>query len=230
MAWSDSETVEVRERADTTRPAVLFSDPDLKRRARNLRETLHLEFAELIRLDSAFLDSATFRSAAKDTGVVAFESRAPRILEVVPTPPFELGSEYTVSFDGRAIRDLAGNAFADSTTKLRFGIYASDSLGTLILHVTTPEPGQYLFTLYFTAKHEFLETRAVEAPGDVVFPNLPAGTYVMDVAYDMNRNSRYDAGSVIPLSFAEPFIMPPDTFAIRARWEQETSLAWPEHR
>ncbi len=230
VQWSDSEIVEIRQRADTTRPAILYSDPDLKRRARTLRKTLYLEFAEPVRLDSVFLDSITFKSTAKDTGFAIFESRLPRIVEVVPAPSFELGRDYTVTFDGRAIRDLAGNTFADSTTQLRFGIYSSDSLGTLILHVITPEPGQYLFTLYFAAKHEFLETRVAEAPGDVVFPDLPAGTYVIETAHDINRNSRCDVGSVIPLTYSEPFIMPPDTFAIRARWEQETSLSWPEHR
>lgn len=230
VQWSDSETVEIRQRADTTRPAILYSDPDLKRRARTLRKTLLLEFAEPVCLDSVFLDSIAFKSTAKDTGYVVFESRSLRGIEVTPAPAFELGKDYAVAFDGRAIRDLSGNSFADSTTQLRFGIYSPDSLGTLILHVATPEPGQYLFTLYFAAKHESLETRIAEAPGDVVFPSLPAGTYVIEAARDINRNSRCDVGTVIPLTYSEPFIMPPDTFTIRARWEQETSLTWPEYR
>jgi hypothetical protein len=135
-----------------------------------------------------------------------------------------------VHFDGRAIRDLAGNAYSDTLAELRFGIYSPDSLGSLRIHLDTDDHGQYLVDLFLAYKHEYVETDVGDAPGEIMFSRLPAGRYVMEVTSDANRNSKCDPGFARPWEFAEPFIIPLDTLTIRARWEQEITVTWPEHR
>ena len=230
VQWSDSEEVEIRARADTTRPVILRSDPDLEHKRRTLRETLRLEFAEPITLDSAYLDSLYYWSTDEDSGSVQLRALAPRVVDVVPTPSFTAGKNYILTFDGRAIRDLSGNSFADSTTELRFGFYSPDSLGSLRLDFTSDVSGQHLFDLFGAKEHESVERLVANAPGEIVFSNLPPGKYVIEIARDANLDSIFNPGTVTPWQFSEPFIMPPDTFSIRARWEQEMSITWPESR
>ena len=230
VAWSDSEQVEVRSRADTSRPVIARSFPELKRKSRTVPDVLRLEFSEpVLVIDTVAADTIFYSSVERDSGAIAVESKGPRIVDMVPSPGFAEGRSYFIKFDGRLFRDLGGNALADSSIELRFGVLAPDSMGSLRVKLERAPAGQYLMNVFVVKDHVPFDTVVSNPELEFTIAELPAGKYVIEVIRDANNNLGFDYGSVSPLQFSEPFILPPDTFSIRARWEQEVTIAWPEN-
>lgn len=224
--WADTESLEVRDRADTTRPKILSSDPPIKGRARNVLPDLTLEYAEPVVLDSTGLADAYLIDPDRDSVTVRFQQQTPRIVHVIPDSAFIPGN-YSLTLNGAAIRDMSGNDFGDSTMELRFGFYTLDSLGSLRIKFSASSH-RYVLDLFAVKGHERIETRVITAPTDVVYADLPAGKYTLEIIRDINSDSSYTFGRMAPWQFSEPYIVPPDTISIRAKWEQEISVTWPE--
>ena len=83
-SWADTQALEIRARADTTRPKILYSNPPVRGRARTVLPDLTLEFAEPVVLDSAGLADAYIVSPSRDSIAIAIHQRASRIVQVLP--------------------------------------------------------------------------------------------------------------------------------------------------
>jgi hypothetical protein len=147
---------------------------------------------------------------------------------VTATPDTAFGpGSYSLWLNGAAIRDLSDNALGDSAVDLRFGFYAPDSLGSLRIKFAGGS-GNYLFSLFEVKGHALVDRTMAASSGDVRFGNLVPGRYTLEIVQDVNADSTYTYGRMKPWQFSEPYIVPADTISIRARWEQEVNLTWPE--
>ena len=225
--WEDRDSVEIRERPDTTRPRILETAPRDRSMATRVPDTLAVVFDEPVTVSVDSAQSFRLISGATDTSLMTCLLAAPRVLSFAPSPPLEAAKTYTLLTDARAIRDLSGNAAGDSLLSFSFSILSPDSMGTLIGRIAGDAPAPYVVSVLTLRDRQIAGRATVTGNGKFIIGSLPAGPYLLDVVSDVDRNGDYTFGSVRPLQMSEPFLLLSDTVTIRARWECEQRIDWP---
>jgi hypothetical protein len=225
--WEGRDTVQVRERPDTTRPHILGTTPRDRSTATRVPDTLTVVFDEPVTVSVDSMPSFRLISGATDTSVMTCVLAEPRVLNFVPSPLLELAKTYTLLLDGRAIRDASGNTAGDSLLSFSFSILSPDSMGTLIGRIAGDAHAPYLVSALTLREGQIAGRATVTGNGEFIIGSLPAGLYFLDVISDMDRNGAYTFGALRPLQMSEPFLLLSDTVTIRARWECEQRIDWP---
>jgi uncharacterized protein (DUF2141 family) len=225
--WEDRDSVEVRERPDTTRPHILETWPGTRTPVTRAPDTIAVIFDEPVTVSADSAQNFRLISSGTDTAALVHLLTAPRVLSFVPAPPLEPGKTYTLLMDARVIRDASGNAAGDSLLSLSFSILSPESLGTLIGRIVGDEPAPYLVSALTLRDRQTAGRATVTGNGEFTIGSLPAGDYLLDVVSDRDRNGEYTFGSLRPLQMSEPFLLLADTVTIRARWESELRIDWP---
>ena len=225
--WEDRDTVEVRERPDTTRPHILETAPRRRAAATRAPDTLAVIFDEPVSVSTDSAKNFRLISGGTDTSAITCICVAPRMVSFVPAAPLEPAKTYALKMDARAIQDASGNAAGDSLLSFSFSVLSPDSMGTLIGRIAGDAQGPYLVSVLTLRDRQVAGRATVTGDGEFTIGSLPAGPYLLDVISDGDRNGEYTFGSLRPLQMSEPFILLPDTVTIRARWESELRMDWP---
>ncbi|MFZ5433916.1 MAG: Ig-like domain-containing protein [Calditrichota bacterium] len=227
--WYDLDTCEVKARADTARPRLFSMNPANNSKSRIVPDRVELTFNEPISVDTAW--TVVFHLLASDTDTVACDAAIAqsRILEIRPAISFEQARSYRLQVNGQYIHDMSGNAYHDSTVTFRFTIWPDDSLGILVGRITGVEADNFILDISGLRRGETVATTTVSGNGEFRVERLPATHYTLQAVRDDDGDGKYSYGLMRPFRFSEPFWLSPDTIMIRARWEYETTIQWPNN-
>ena len=227
LAWTDLDTVEVRVKPDTSKPHILASFPADRATLRNLPDSIFVEFDKPVTLDSSVVPW-TWMIAERETLNVRFAKTSVRDFTLRADSALVRGKSYYLVINGKAIRDYAGHALGDTTMFVRFGIFSEDSLGAIIGNIVTDKPAQYLADVIEVPGGKATYHSVTNPPHPFRIDLLPPRKYRFQLTRDADGDFTYFAGRMSPFKFSEPFLILPDTVAVRARWEQEVTLNWKE--
>jgi len=227
-SWQDTASFEVRARPDTSRPRIHRTIPAAGIPARAAPDSVWIEFSEPIayRVDSL----ARFAIAVgdSDTIAVAISQPVPRGLTLHPASPLEEGIRCRALLPGWAIQDNFGNTVSDSMLSVEFFAWPTDSLGALVGRAEPASDGDILFRI-LTVRERMEAARAIaDESGEFRVSRLPATQYLLQAILDRDQDGKCSFGKIRPFEFSEPFWISDDTVTIRARWEYETDISWPE--
>lgn len=137
--------------------------------------------------------------------------------ETTPLP----GADYTLEIAPSLIVDFAGNQASDSALIPVISVWPADSLGGITFSVENRHSPEYSSDyLIIFDRLEGAEYRSVKPITDSITFNLPAGSYILQVAQDfdtLNSGSLFD-GTLYPWRVAEPRAFYPDTIEVRPRF------------
>ncbi len=212
----------VQTKPDTSRPHLRETLPGHRSITREIPRELVIIFDEPIMLRDDTLQA----DLREDTTHIDFtlEQTDPAALTVIPARPLRTGAKYNFTLPNSRVSDRAGNLFADSLLTVSWSSFPPDSLGNIHGVIRAPESGPWLVELYRVKDRKPTATAFASAQFD--FMGYPQGDYLVRVIRDANANQRFDAGSVNPFTFSEPFQWHPDTLTIRARWTADVDFLW----
>jgi hypothetical protein len=225
--WEDLDSVEMRERSDTTRPRILEMMPRHRSTVTKAPDTLIVIFDEPVTFSANSTPGFVLISSAADTSMMTCMSAAPRVLSLLPSLPLEPAKSYTLLLDARLIHDASANPAGDSLLSFSFSVLSPDSMGSLVGRITGHAETPYLVQVLTLRDREEAGRASVSGEGEFTVVSLPAGMYLLEAVSDVDRNGEYSFGSVRPLQMSEPFISVSDTVTVRARWECEVRIEWP---
>ncbi|MCH7879396.1 MAG: Ig-like domain-containing protein [candidate division Zixibacteria bacterium] len=131
------------------------------------------------------------------------------------------GATYILNLAQSLVVDLAGNTADDSLKIPEISVWPADSMGGVTFSVEnrhSPEyDGDYLITFDRLEGDEYRSSKSIT---DSVTVELPAGSYILQVAQDsdtLTPGVLFD-GTLYPLRLAEPRTFYPDTIEVRPRF------------
>jgi hypothetical protein len=228
-AWKDRDTLDVRQHPDTTRPRILYTVPSSRKPATMASDSISLVFNEPVTVSTDTAGVFFLITVGSDTTAFTFVSVAPRILAFFPEPKLEPAKTYKLVMDARLIHDAEGNAAGDTTTVLLFNILSPDSLGALVGRIAGDTKSPFLVNVLTLREQDVAGSVLAAGADPFTISGLPAGEYRIKIIRDTDRNGDYSPGNILPLHFSEPFLILPDTITVRARWESEIRIDWPQN-
>lgn len=137
--------------------------------------------------------------------------------------PWKAGHGYTIRLaDNTFTGPFGANKYYTSTFKLS----ATDNYGNLMLAVTAPNPADYLIQLLKDGE-TLIKTNKISGTEKIPYRNLPTGKYSIRVIYDVNKNGKWDTGSVQQKRQPEPVWNSDKIITLRSNWDMDESLAIP---
>lgn len=227
-AWQDTASFEVRARPDSTRPRILRAIPAPGVPARAVPDSVWIEFSEPVTYRADSLARFAIAVGDSDTVAVAMTQSTPRGLSLHPVSPLPDGIRCRALLPGWAIQDDSGNATSDSVLELDFSAWAPDSLGTLVGRAESAGNGDLLLRILTVRERAEVVRVVADEDGAFRVSRLPATKYLLEAILDRDRSGEFSHGRVRPFEASEPFWSSSDTVTIRARWEYETVISWPE--
>ena len=216
---ADSVEFEGIELPDTVGPHLLEFWPENMDRDIPDKPTIRLIFDEEITADSS-----TVSLLGEKSNPLAFDWHTDGpTLQITPQDSLE-GSSIIAIVDLNTIRDAFDNPGADSSVSWRFTIVPRDTLGDIRGTVTDPVTGASGSIILKLDRLDLVRDSwhgrwEMAAPGDFVLPWLLPGEYRLGVFRDEDRSGDYSYGNPHPFSYAERFVIYPDTITVRSRWE-----------
>lgn len=131
------------------------------------------------------------------------------------------------------ILDLGENAFFNNfggksvATTRRFTLEEIENYGNLELDVTTPDTNQQFVIQLIKDQTEVLRNDVVVGNKKVVYTQYPTGSYTIRVAYDLNKNKKWDTGNVKLKRQPEPVWNYEKEISLRANWDLEEKITIP---
>ena len=206
---------------DTNPPKLISFYPADNSRSFPADSGIRLNFSEMIETDSAILN--TIELAGNDSLDYTDFSYAVNLnrLSIELLDSLVAGQTYTFSIDLSQVHDASGNAVDDSVRQIRFTVVRIDDFGSVSGQLQNGMGG-FSDPVIFVRSVSGNISELVAVDTSYHFKhNLPTGSYQFYGFDDINMNRLYDRGSILPLEFAEPFILFPDTVSVRSRFETE---------
>ena len=117
--------------------------------------------------------------------------------------------------------DLAGNSGPD--TLVQIDVLRTEAPPDVSdpgsLSGTASFAGEGPAVIQLIQKKSEIARTVLSEPGAFRFENIPSGYYSFKVFIDADANGRYDFGLWKPFRHSEKFVIIPDTFRVRERWE-----------
>lgn len=211
----DSLTIEARE--DKTPPKIESTRPDdPKVFFRDAQ--MAITFTEPLIHDS--ISSETFALWENDSIPVPVAHRWIDPFRIGFTAQLRPGRNYRLDATAFDLMDLAGNLLGDSLFSHSFGIFDSDSLGSVTGSIAlgpTHTVGDNVVISFDKVGRN--EGYTVTARGNTYRIDLPAGRYLISAFLDANLDGKLTDGRLVPYQPSESRTMLADTIAVRARFE-----------
>ncbi len=211
----DTASCDVRLRElDKEKPSIISRTPPDTRSIILPAETLAVVFSEPMTIQpnaaSIIVDTAltlSLRSVLHEGTEYQF----------IPADTLPQNRKLKFVLHNRMVADLYGNSPADSLYMFEFTVGSPDSLGTLTGTIESDDTVTIILNgivrkLQYTFLHQGTAPYRWE-----LYPD----SYTLYSYADKNHNHRWDLGSLIPFTYAEPAWIEADTIKIRARFERE---------
>ncbi len=179
-------------------------------------DSLRVEFNEPVAIPDGAI---TIRVDSLRTIEAAAVATTPRRFAIVPSDSLPFDTRLKLIADLTEVRDLYGNAPKDSTHQFDFAVANPDSLGNLSGTISFErEQG---VTLRFTGILRKLVYTHLQPQSGAFDLTMYPDMYTVTAYADRNHNGRWDYGTLLPFSYAEPGWIVPDTLRVRARFDTE---------
>ncbi len=212
----DSALFLVGGKPDKNAPKLVFSEPPNRRERAGFSDTLKLYFSEPVSPNFEGNTPGLFDSLGAPVQLVWSQPQA-NALFFSAQSPLRQGEWYRLQLPAGAVKDPAGNVFADSAS-LMFRTYFLDSLGTVTGRLAG-KPSNKIYLEFRELGSGWIKTESV---ADTSF-SIPLlyGKYFLSGFVDENGNRKREPGSLTPFRFPEQAFFYPDTVFVRSRFETE---------
>jgi len=206
---------------DTTPPVLMQTMPHPREDFVQINTKLNLQFNEPIdRL--SFPQGLILADTSGHDVKGSIEWISP--VEVVFQPDGFLDSEtlYRIGISGEGVRDLAGNALAD--TVIHFKTVNIDTLSEIagtILDPDSTNPTPCIIIARQLEDRNIVYQADLAQAGPYRIQNVLPGRYLLEGYCDADQNGEYSYGSVYPFKPSERFTVYQDTVKVRSRWPNE---------
>ncbi|NOX89492.1 MAG: Ig-like domain-containing protein [Calditrichaeota bacterium] len=146
--------------------------------------------------------------------------------EFIPSEYLKPDASYISSLNLKEIKNYREKSAEDTLSRHYFTIISQKELGEVSGTIDVRRKTGHPIVLHLRplSGKRFGLTTVVKKRRTFRFEYVPEGEYLLDGFIDLNENSEYDAGSVLPFRFAEPFRFMTDTIKVRKRWETAGTL------
>lgn len=103
----------------------------------------------------------------------------------------------------------------------------TENYGDVILKVTVPDSNQNYLVQLLNEKDEIIISTPIDHSGNINHTNIPGTKYKIRIAYDTNKNNRWDTGNVEQKIQPEKVWYWTKILTIRPNWEQEEIINIP---
>jgi len=137
------------------------------------------------------------------------------------------GKAFELKLDTSVFTDAFSNS-NDSLT-FRFNTQSKTELGKAVLKLQLYKKEQYLVQLLNESQNVVRESSFFLALSSsnsksIEFTDVPAGMYTVRIVYDLNKNDKWDSGSLLKRKQAEPVFIHPKTIKVLSDWEIEEEI------
>ncbi|GIV35031.1 MAG: hypothetical protein KatS3mg031_2566 [Chitinophagales bacterium] len=137
----------------------------------------------------------------------------------------ESNHRYTIIFPAGIFTDHLGRPNSKLTWQAR--VAENENTGSLRILITGSAQQHYVLQLSDRQGRTVGKPYVFVEKADVVYKNLPAGSYQVAIVYDTNQNGRWDTGDLLKRIQPEKTYRSPERIAIRPNWEVEAELTLP---
>lgn len=139
--------------------------------------------------------------------------------------PWRMNRNYILTAGDNAFTEIGGTKSRKSEKTLTLD--DPENYGNLTLRVTRPDSAAYLIQL-LDQENNILKTDSVPTSGVIEYRTFPTARYAIRVVYDLNRNGRWDTGSVKERRQPEPVFNVEKQLTLRANWDLEETITIPK--
>ncbi|MGL1902205.1 MAG: Ig-like domain-containing protein [Fibrobacterales bacterium] len=208
---------------DTLPPRVVTTQPKARAKDITLDTAITLFYNKPVTPD----DFTYQLVAAEDTLPYTVEQHDPLTITITPHKELPNNSEAVVSYltsdtliiEGDSTQPNDTTITQRANTILSFNTYEvikiSQFSGTIPGNYFTPSQkgsAQAIITIQNQMTKNIYSTQSID--GTFTYNSIPEGPYFLEYYIDTNKNSRWDAGSIYPLSYSEPYHRIKDTLHI----------------
>jgi hypothetical protein len=138
-----------------------------------------------------------------------------------PISEFQPSQEYAFVIETGTVNSLWGDTLSDTTISRRIFVTSEDEFGSLSGQLSAH--GSLSHNAYINIipldKKILPQRILVDERNFFQVVWLPEGQYQIGAFLDLDDNTKYSAGRLIPFQYSEPFTVKEDTIRIRKRWE-----------
>jgi hypothetical protein len=170
-----------------------------------------LQFAEAVTVIVDSSDTLGFTVFWPNPNVarLRFPSRLPR-----ETP-------IAVTISPSRVYDIFRNPMADSVINFTFRLPPADTVGSVKARIASGGEGRRYFGMLVPMDRGDSYIKSFDNNGVWFVESVMPGAYRFEFFDDLNADSEWYVGSIIPFRPAEPFSFLADTVRVRSRWETE---------
>lgn len=127
---------------------------------------------------------------------------------------------FTLNIFPNGIEDIYGKKLTDTITKT-VSVYPKDFFGSLSVTLeNSDDTSSYFIKLMQAGK----EVKRVKYDGKVLFNQLAAGKYNLEILIDRNNNGKWDTGNYYKKIRPEEFLYHPEILQVRSNWELDETI------
>ncbi len=139
--------------------------------------------------------------------------------------PWRVNRTYILTAGDNTFTEIGGTKSKKS--EKTFTLDDTENYGNLTLKVTPPDTANYLIQL-LDQENKVLRTDSIPQSGAIEYRTYPTAKYSIRVIYDLNRNGRWDTGSVKEKRQPEPVFNVEKQLTLRANWDLEETITIPK--
>jgi hypothetical protein len=194
----------------------------------NLNTALTISF--ITWMDTTRLDLTKFSLRYKEDSLWKNHPLNPRWLsvrELQLADGLPEGKDFELKLDTAALLDAFSNA--NDSAKFQFKTQSRNELGKAVLKLQLFKKEQYLVQLLserqdVIKEQSFFLSLSSSNNRNIEFTDVPPGVYKVRIVYDLNKNEKWDTGSLLKNKQAEPIFMHSKTIKVLSDWEIEEEI------
>jgi hypothetical protein len=138
-----------------------------------------------------------------------------------PISEFQPSQEYVFVIESGTVNSLWGDTLSDTTISRRVFVTSEDEFGSLSGQLSAHGSLSHKAYINIIPLDRKIPPQKILVNEQNFFQVvwLPEGQYQIGAFLDLDDNTKYSAGRLIPFQYSEPFTVKEDTIRIRKRWE-----------
>lgn len=141
--------------------------------------------------------------------------------------PWKMEKTYTLKLDTAAFEGLYGGI--NQPKELKFSLDDVLNYGNLLLTVNTSDTTKQYIVQILNERDEVIREDVITKSKQIIYKTFNLGKYHFRVAYDLNKNGKWDTGDVENRIQPEPLWGANTTITLRANWDLEEKFTIPEN-